>query len=411
MDSNVQRLCVDLGNGGAKGALVRSLGPAVKRSVNTQLAEYAEAKSPAEGRRRVVEAVAIPGDEEHVDLRELVTAFVPSKVGVGSVNMGALSLGGFEKRGRAEKPIQIASDEGTYLVGHNVERYTDLLERFDPSKYADSPELRAVTRAVLAQILTPLPFGSAEVVDGGSQDVAVIAALPVDVMMADTARETIKGVEAWLLGEHRFSYNGKGVCVNVRAVKAMAQPVGAFFSWGLDLAGEWTRDEADLTDASVAVLDSGFNTLDLLLVKQGHIEKRETGGDNLGVRVAAQEIANALKAKYRIVKSLIEVDALIRQYFEKGQVVRIIGGEKRDLTPIVRQALQSLATQTIGFVQSKWGNATEFSYVLLAGGGALALDAPLRRHIPRAERLPDPVQANAIGLAKLAQRRGTFKGL
>ena len=81
------------------------------------------------------------------------------------------------------------------------------------------------------------------------------------------------------------------------------------------------------------------------------------------------------------------------------------------LTPIVRQALQSLATKTVGYVESKWGNAAEFDYVLLAGGGALALDGAIRRHIPRAEMLPDPVHANAIGLAKLAQRPGTFKGL
>lgn len=372
----IQRLCVDLGNGGFKGAGVR-------------IAKPAEGDQP-----KVRETPAVP---------TVFTAFLPSKVGVGSVGMGALGLGGFEKRSRGEdalRPIQIVSDEGAYLVGHNVERYTTLLERFDPSKYADSPELRAVARALLAQM-----------VDGGPSDVALIVALPVDVMMSLNAKETIKGIEAWLLGEHRFTYDGKEARVNVHAIKAMAQPVGAFFSWGLDLRGEWVRDEDDLTEASVAVLDSGFNTLDLLLVKQGRIEKRFTGGDNLGVRVAAQEIANALKARYSIDKSLIEVDAFIRQYIEKGKVQLIIAGEKVDLKPMIRQALNSLATRTVDFVQDTWGNAREFSYVLLAGGGALALDAPIRRHIPHATMLPDPVHANAMGLAKLAQRAGTFKGL
>ncbi len=312
----IQRLCVDLGNGGFKGAGVR-----IK-----------------------------PAQDEQPEVREIFTEFLPSKVGVGSIGMGALTLGGFEKRARDEKPIQIVSDEGAYLVGHNVERYTTLLERFDPSKYADSPELRAVARALLAQM-----------VDGGSNGVALIVALPVDVMMSPNAKETIKGIEAWLLGEHRFTYDGREAHVNVHAIKAMAQPVGAFFSWGLDLRGEWVREESDLTEASVAVLDSGFNTLDLLLVKQGRIEKRFTGGDNLGVRVAAQEISNALKARYGIDKSLIEVDAYIRQYVEKGKVQLIIAGEKADLKPIIRQALNSLATRTVDFVQETWGNAREFS--------------------------------------------------
>lgn len=366
MDTNIQRLCVDLGNGGFKGAGVR---------------------------------VVKPAQDGQPEVREVFTAYLPSKVGVGDTNLGALSLGGLGKRSRGDdalRPIQVVSDEGAYLVGPNVERYAALLERFDPSKYADSPELRAVARALLAQM-----------VDGGSNDIAIIAALPVDVMMSPNAKETIKGIEAWLLGEHTFTYDGKASRVNVRAVKAMAQPVGAFFAWGLDSAGEWAREESDLTDAAVAVLDSGFNTLDLLLVRQGRVEKRETGGDNLGVRVAAQEIANALKARFGITKSLIEVDSLIRQYLDHGKVTL----RKEDVTPIVRQALQSLATKTVGYVESKWGNAAEFDYVLLAGGGALALDSAIRRHIPRAEMLPDPVHANAIGLAKLAQRPGTFKGL
>ncbi len=369
MDTNIQRLCVDLGNGGFKGAGVR---------------------------------VKPAGDGKPAE-REIVTAFLPSKVGVGSMGLGALSLGGFEKRPRGDaerKPIQIGSDEGTYLVGPNVERYTSLLERFDPSKYASSPELRAVTRAILAQM-----------VDGGTRDVAIIAALPVDLMMSANAKQTIKDIEEWLVGEHRFTCDGKEACVNVRAMKAMAQPVGAFFAWGLDLAGEWTREESDLTEATVAVLDSGFNTLDLLLVKQGRIEKRYTGGDNLGVRVAASELANVLEARYGIKWSLIEVDALIREYLDRGKVSRIFAGQRVDLTPVVKQALNSLATKTVGYVNEVWGNAREFSYVLLAGGGALALDGAIRRHIPHAQILPDPVHANAIGLAKLAQRAGTFKGL
>ncbi len=378
MDTNIQRLCVDLGNGGFKGAGVR---------------------------------VVKPAQDGQPEVREVFTAYLPSKVGVGDTNLGALSLGGLGKRSRGDdalRPIQVVSDEGAYLVGPNVERYAALLERFDPSKYADSPELRAVARALLAQM-----------VDGGSNDIAIIAALPVDVMMSPNAKETIKGIEAWLLGEHTFTYDGKASRVNVRAVKAMAQPVGAFFAWGLDSAGEWAREESDLTDAAVAVLDSGFNTLDLLAVKRGRIEKRFTGGDDLGVRVAAEEIANALNARFNIKWSMHEVDELIREYLDKRKVMRVFAGKKTDLTPVVAQALNTLATRTVDYVQRTWRGASDFSYVLMVGGGALALDGQIKRHIPHAtipadpvtgEQI-DPVFANAIGGAKIALRPATFKGL
>ncbi len=378
MDTNIQRLCVDLGNGGFKGAVVRVVKP------------------------------AMDGQPEG---REIVTAHLPSKVGVGSTDMGALSLVGLEKKKRGEdalRPIQISSDDGVYLVGANVERNAQVLERFDAGKYTNSPELRAIMRALLAQLI-----------NGGSSDIAIVAALPVEVLAAADSNETIKGIEQWLVGEHTFTYDGKPARVNVRAVKAIAQPVGAFFAWGLDLNGNWVRDESDLTGATVAVLDSGFNTLDLLAVKRGRIEKRFTGGDDLGVRVAAEEIANALNARFNIKWSMHEVDELIREYLDKRKVMRVFAGKKTDLTPVVAQALNTLATRTVDYVQRTWRGASDFSYVLMVGGGALALDGQIKRHIPHAtipadpvtgEQI-DPVFANAIGGAKIALRPATFKGL
>jgi hypothetical protein len=312
-----------------------------------------------------------------------------------------LTLGniGVRTRRKEQEPVQVTFSGGAYLVGHNVARYAKPLERFDPSKYTDSMEVRALTYALLAQM-----------VDGGSTDLAVIVALPVGVTMAANFKETVKGIEAWLLGEHHFTYDHYESHITVHAIKCMAQPAGAFFVWGLNEKGEWSRAEDDLLNANVAVLDSGFNTLDLLLVKQGRIEKRYTGGDTLGVRVAAAEIARTVKEQYKFDLSMAEADAYIRQYLDRKTVPIIVAGERHDLKSIVQQALNSLTTRTIDFIDETWHDA-QLSYVLLAGGGALILDAPIRRHLKHAETLPDPVTANAVGLAKLAQRPGVFKGL
>ncbi|CAG0933587.1 hypothetical protein TFLX_03117 [Thermoflexales bacterium] len=351
----IRKVCIDLGNGNMKGAEVRG--------------------------------------------KALNVVSLQSQVGVGDVSLGGLSLGNVAKRKRDDEPIEISFSGGTYLVGPNVARYAQPLERFDAAKYSDSMEIRALTYALLAQL-----------VNGGEKDLAVVVALPVDVVMSANFKETVKGIEGWLLGEHSFTYDGRESHVTIHAVKCMAQPVGAFFAWGLNEHGEWTRDESDLTDATVAVLDSGFNTLDLLLVKQGRIEKRYTGGDVLGVRVAANEIARAVKAQYHFDMSMSEADAYIRQYLDRHKVPIVVAGERVDLAPIIRQALNSLATRTTDFVERTWRNAN-LSYVLLAGGGALVLDAPIRKQITHAQMLPGPVTANAIGLAKLAQRPGVFKGL
>ena len=364
----IRKLCIDLGNGNTKGAEV----------VITH-------------RKRKGEVI---------ETRELQTASLPSQVGAGDTSLGGLSLGNVVKRRKEEQPAQVSFSGGTYLVGHNVARFAKPLERFDLRKYTDSMEVRALTYALLAQM-----------VNGGETDMALIVALPVEVVMAEAFKETAKGIEEWLLGEHHFTYDGHVSHLTVHAIKCMAQPVGAFFAWGLDDHGDWTmRSEDDLLNANVAVLDSGFNTLDLLLVKQGRIEKRFTGGDTLGVRVAAEEIARGVKAQYQFDLSMAEADTYIRQYLDRKSVPIIVAGEKHDLAPLVRQALNALSTRTIRFVEETWRGA-QLSYVLLAGGGAMVLDAPLRRQMRQAELLPDPVTANAIGLAKLAQRPGVFKGL
>ncbi len=57
-----------------------------------------------------------------------------------------------------------------------------------------------LARALLAQMVAKR---------GGSQEVALIVALPADLMMSANAKETTKDIEAWLLGEHRFTYDGK----------------------------------------------------------------------------------------------------------------------------------------------------------------------------------------------------------
>jgi len=363
----IRKVCLDIGNGNMKGA------------------EVVVTKHTRKG--------------EVVEYRALSVISLPSQVGAGDTQLGGLSLGNLTKRRKEQEPVQVTFSGGSYLVGHNVARYARPLERFDSAKYTDSLEVRALTYALLAQL-----------VDGGSTDLALIVALPVDVVMAANFKETVKGIEGWLLGEHTFTYDGGESHLNVHAIKCLAQPVGAFFAWGLAETGEWTRAEDDLLNANVAVLDSGFNTLDLLLVKRGQIEKRFTGGDTLGVRVAAEEIARVVKKQYGFDLSMAEADATIRQYLDKKSVPIIVAGQRHDLKAIVQQALSALATRTIDFVEETWRGA-QLSYVLLAGGGALVLDAPIKRQIKHAEVLADPVTANAVGLAKLAQRPGLFKGL
>jgi hypothetical protein len=52
--------------------------------------------------------------------------------------------------------------------------------------------------------------------------------------------------------------------------------------------------------APTLIIDEGFNTLDVLVVEGGKISDRHTGGDTLGMRRAAERLAETLAEKYDV---------------------------------------------------------------------------------------------------------------
>ncbi len=313
-------------------------------------------------------------------------AIVPSVVGVGQTDVGLLSVGFRRRQG---VPDEVRFPDGTaYLVGENVPRYARPIQRLDFGRLADGPELRALFYSALYRLLGE-----------GTFSISLLVGLPVEVM-ADRERAlgTLRTLKGWVVGTHRFAVNGHSLEVQVTGVRALAQPAGAYFAWGLDDRGRWVRGQA-MKDAPVAVCDIGFNTLDLFAVQGGEVVGRFTGGDTAGVRRAAERLIGVVKARYGVDLSLPEADGLLR-------AERPVLGGGEDLRPVVRQALQQAAAEIITFVEGRWGNGRQFATVLFCGGGAALLREELLRQYPHGVVLPDPVTANAVGLARYAVRAG-----
>jgi len=316
-------------------------------------------------------------------------AVVPSVVGVGETDLGLLSLGKLGRRRHRREPDRVTSGGVTYLVGENVARYARPVQRMDFLRLSDGPELRALFYDAVFRLLGK-----------GSHQAALMIGLPVEVM-ADRkqALTTLRALKAWMVGQHYFTVNDTPVILEVSKVRVMAQPTGTFFAWGLDNLGKWTRPKADLK-APVAVCDIGFNTLDLFAVESGEIAGRFTAGNTAGMRRAAELLINAVQARYGVDLSLHEADALLRQRRPKLYTAQ---GEA-DLRPLVTQALDTTAAGVLNFVERRWGNGRQFAHLLFTGGGAEMLRDALLRQYPHGVVLPNPVTANAAGLARYAQR-------
>ena len=336
---------------------------------------------------------------------DLITTTLPAVVGVGETDLGLLQVG-LTRQVRGQKPFVICIDGQTYLVGPHVAQYARPIERLDFDRLSYSPELQSLTYVALVNLLAQIAgidLGYAQV----SAALNLVVALPVMALQSQEARSIVQILENWMVGEHNFDVNNQHHHLNIRAVKAMAQPLGGFFEWGLGLDGQWRRLPSDLK-SSVGVLDQGFNTTDLFHLKGGQIVRRYTGGETLGQRRAASALRELIENRTGRRVSLHEADEYLRQAGNGHKAELIVRGVPIDLNPLARQALDVAAGELRAYLSQLWEDGRQFDYILLTGGGVLALGSRLRSAFPNAFELPDPVTANARGLARFAQRPGVL---
>ena len=321
----------------------------------------------------------------------LKTVVVSNVVGMGNTDIGRLSLGDVGRQRRRRLPDRVVFDGVGYLVGDGVERYAAPMRGMDFLRLRGGPEVKVLFYDCVYHALGP-----------GEHEAAMIVGLPVEVMIDEKqADATLRALNEWLAADHVFRVNDEDVRLTITDVKTIAQPIGAFFAWGMDNAGAWTRG-SDALSASIGVLDIGFNTLDLFAVEGAEIAARYTDGDTLGMRRAAEYIIQAVDDAYDKSISIYKANELIRAaapalHTPRGQV---------DLRALVDQALNRAASGILTFVQQpdKWGDGRQFDYLLFTGGGAEALREPLQDQFPHGHVLPQAVAANAIGMARYARR-------
>lgn len=321
---------------------------------------------------------------------------LPSVVGAGSLRQSELSTG--LGRGRAhQQPYSIQFNGLQYLVGPNVHRHARPVERLDFQRLNDGPELKALIYTSLWQAL-----------GDGDHNLNLLIGLPVEVLQNRAmASSTLSSLRGWLEGEHEFSVNGEIISLAVNQVKAMAQPMGAFFCWGSNDQGQWVQP--DDPHAKFAIGDVGFNTFDAFVIEDARVNERYSGGDTLGLRRANSFIRSVARDQYGVNLSLHEADDLIRTRLAGRAPMLHHSQDSTNISPVIDQALDDNFAQIATYLEETWGNGRQFRRIILTGGGAEALRDRLLRLYPQALVLPNAQEANAIGLAKFAQRESVFK--
>lgn len=331
---------------------------------------------------------------------KMLTYTLPSVVGVGSTDTGALGLAGIMRQRPQARPMKISFDGLEYLVGEGLGQYAAPSERMDLFRFTDSPELRALLYASLAKLFK-------------GRDIALVIGMPVEILKdEELAKNTEREMKKWLLGYHHFELEylqGRQTIkqtkyFNIVNIRLKEQPLGTWLNWGFDNAGQWTNRKP--LKAPALIIDCGFNTLDVYAFVNGHIDRR-TDGDMLGVRRIAEMVIEQLDNQYSdLGLSLHEADELAQCVVAGKKAFVHIYGELTDVTNAVRQSIYKWLSDAETYLDRRLGKGVGQFRIFSTGGGSYALASRLNKRFPKMIVPANPVTSNAEGLAKLANRPG-----
>jgi len=274
-----------------------------------------------------------------------------------------------------KRPTLVSGSFGSFFVGDHAHEHGRPVENLDFDRLTGAPEMRVLLYATLAQYQDEHgPFDA---------PLSLMVGLPLQMMIGDGAKDFQKGVRGWLMGSHEFDVDGISYEIEVEEVRQTSQAVGALFDYVLDQKAQMIGERGSVLLDEVGVISVGFNTVELLVVKERGAVDRFTHGNTVGVR--------------RLLE-LINRDSL----FSLGELdAKLRAGR---LSAEVKQALPIWAREVNGEIERRWGQLhRRFAKVLIVGGGALLLKEALTLQFGHKAYLPnDPVLSIARGLWKLS---------
>jgi hypothetical protein len=297
---------------------------------------------------------------------------------VASNGQGHLADGIIGLKNRKRPMLVSSGGSGTFFVGDGAHEHGRPVENLDFERLTGAPEMRALLYAALAQYQNEYgPFDA---------PLRLMVGLPLQMMTGDSAKDYQRDIRTWLKGSHRFDVDNVSYEIEVDDVKQTAQPVGALFDYVLDHRAQMIADRGTALLDEVGVISVGFNTVELLVVRDRGAAERFTAGNTIGVR-RLLELVNREN-----LFSLGELDSKLRAGRLNGEL---------------KQALPVWAREVNGEIERRWGQShRRFAKVLIVGGGALLLKEALTMQFGHKAYLSDdPVLSIARGLWKLVSMK------
>ncbi|MFP5305321.1 MAG: hypothetical protein ACLGI7_05775 [Gammaproteobacteria bacterium] len=174
--------------------------------------------------------------------------------------------------------------------------------------------------------------------------------------------------------------------INVERVRVIPQPFGSMFNLMLSDIGKPASQR--FINEKIGIIDVGFRTSDYTISDKTRYSERGSQSSDSGIAVAYNAIANVLQEK-----SGVSIE-LYRLYDGVSKGTIKIKGKRYDLTGIVQQSFQQLATRIAQEVNRLWADDWDLDAIVITGGGGASL-APHLTPLLEGEVLPMPADQDA----------------
>ena len=303
----------------------------------------------------------------------------PSVVGDGNKSSMSFRISPTKTRKSLVDNLQIEYNDKLYYIGAPAIRHSNYLSR-DLSLGRDfGLEYEVLFCGALSLFC-----------DEKENSFKVVTGLPPERM------HLAGGLVNKMVGEHVMSVvdNGKKeqLKIIVEDLEVVPQPLGTYW------AEYFEQDNDKARKGRVGILDIGFGTSDLIAIEDEEYLPTKSRTVNIGTSSAYKEISNTLFAKYGVMKEIHSLDEIVISKLVK------ISGESHDVTPILEEAFERLASKLFIELNSTW-LVKDFDNLLFTGGGSHAVRKHLRPRLPHSTQIVEPFTANSRGYLMWANHK------
>jgi len=226
-------------------------------------------------------------------------------------------------------------------------------------------------------------------------ELRVVTALPVTLYRTKENRSLVKkALEGW----YPFRFNGRDREITIKVGAVVMEGMGALVQYGEETGKQ-------------AVIDIGERTIDLVAADGQTPLSNLCDGDILGVGQVADELIREVKGRYRRILSSIEAHEQLYAHANGKPLPRLSANQQpipaEEIHAIIDKAITRVGRAINLYIAQKWNQeggavASNFSPVLLIGGGAYYFEQAIRSLIPLVELPEEPEDANSNGYLALS---------